>query len=117
MNTTERQTFLDSLKVGDKIVYDISRYGKPEYKVTTIKRITPKRSFVTTEDLKFNKDGISKLDDYMSLYIQPYTKEIEESITRRMLERNATKLLKELDISKLSNEKLLKLINTLKEIE
>jgi hypothetical protein len=117
MNATERQTFLDSLRVGDKIVYDVSRYGKPEYRVTTIKRITPKRSFITEEDLKFKTEGAYKIDSFSYLYMQPYTAEMEEKINRNKLERKTKILLYNLNISKLTDEKLLKLLNTLKEKE
>ena len=102
--TDEYKQWLDSLKVGDKVTYNCTKYGITRSSLNTISKITPKRSFVLDDDTRFNSKGIYKMEDYYFIHLEKVTPEIEEEILRNKIiyKIKSTDLYK-IDIDKLKD--------------
>ena len=105
-----RQEWLDNLKVDDDVCYEYGTFVT-NYKICKVKRITPKRTFVLYDDLRFDKSGRLRLDSWHSCQIEPITDEIRIKIHRQKLLRK----IKDFDAEKLSYEDLKKVEQIIKE--
>lgn len=76
MNNTECQAWLDSLKVGDEVAHEYSRYYVP--KIGRIESITPTRIFKIDGD-SWNRNGIIRGDSRIGP-IEPVTQAIHDKI-------------------------------------
>jgi len=76
----QRDAWIKSLKVGDKVAIDIARFGNAKYKIHAVKKITPTGRIVLDNDMQFNKDGVKKIDEYHSIWISPISDDIIKNI-------------------------------------
>ena len=110
------QNFLDNLKVGDTVCYEIPSWSRSTYRVETVARITPKRTFVLSNNRRFNSRGIHQVDEHHRYYLMPYTSEIIESMLQQELVQKAKTASARVDYDCLEIEQLKKIISVLEEI-
>jgi hypothetical protein len=87
MNKEEKQKWLDGLKLGDEVCYDIGQYRVVDYVIRTIDKITPTRRFVVG-NLTFDSTGEERGSKGVwshTKYLQPVTDEIRESVLRNSI--------------------------------
>jgi hypothetical protein len=72
MGHIETETWLDSLKVGDKVCYE-SRWGG--YEIDEIVKITPKKQIKTKKNKTF-RNGYYRVDSWGSYRLEPVTEEV-----------------------------------------
>jgi hypothetical protein len=101
-----KQEWVDGLQVGDKVAMDIGSFGRIQYSIATITKITPKRRISTSNGRTFNPDGSEygkKSSAWGSgTYIQPVTPAITERVERSHLLHN----IKNTKLEELSLEQL-----------
>lgn len=116
MLSEEYQKWLDELKVGDEVCYDISSsYAKEkEYVVTKITSISEKTRQMTTLTGQKFKNGIAKQKGTtwnISYRLKPVTVEVREYIARQ----KAIKMLKAVNWENMYTESLTIIIRAVKE--
>lgn len=120
MNPQERQEWLKSLKVGDR-VWNSRQGGGAFY---TIKKITPTGKIRLDNDVLLNNDGYGETGYRfnMTYYkIEPITQELLNKIEQQKQKiisiKELNKAIKELDINSWDIEKIKKLNEILKEFK
>ncbi len=112
----DHQSFLDNLKVGDTVCYEIPSWSRSIYKVETIVRITPKRTFVLSNNQRFTPRGTSQVDKYHRYYLMPYTSDIIESMLQHKLAQKAKIAASRVDYDCMEIAQLKKIIPVLEEV-
>lgn len=108
-----KQEWLDSLQIGDKVAMDIGSYGYSRYSIATITKVTPTRRITTSNGRVFNANGseYGKGSNWGSgTYLEPVTNDIRERILRNKLISE----LKEINFEGLTTEQLLSIQSIVK---
>ena len=115
MEKDKRTGWLKNLKVGDE-VYLVGSYSQ---KIVTIEKITPTGK-INAGGYQFNHYGRCKITDFRTLQLMELTPELRSkhllSVKRERLEAKVKNTINDINVSKLSNEKLERLYTFLKEI-
>lgn len=115
MEKDKRTGWLKDLKVGDE-VFLIGLYSQ---KVVTVEKITP-TGRINAGGYQFNHYGRCKITDYRTLQLTELTPELRSkhllSLKRERLEAKVKNKINDMNISKLSDEKLERLSTFLEEI-
>lgn len=115
MEKDKRTGWLKDLKVGDEVLL----IGSYSQKIVTIEKITPTGK-INAGGYQFNHYGRYKITDYRTLQLMELTPELRSkhllSVKRERLEAKVKKTINDMNISKLSDEKLERLSTFLEEI-
>lgn len=115
MEKDKRTGWLKDLKVGDE-VFLIGLYSQ---KIVVVDKITP-TGRINAGGYQFNHYGRSKITDYRTLQLMELTPELRSkhllSLKRERLEAKVKNKINDINISKLSDEKLERLSTFLEEI-
>lgn len=115
MEKDKRTGWLKDLKVGDE-VFLIGLYSQ---KIVAIEKITP-TGRINAGGFQFNHHGRCKITDYRTLQLMELTPELRSkhllSVKRERLETEVKNIINDINVSKLSDEKLERLSTFLEEI-
>ena len=115
MEKDKRTGWLKDLKVGDEVFLS----GWYSQKVVTVEKITP-TGRINAGGYQFNHYGRCKITDYRTLQLVELTPELKSkhllSVKRERLEAKVKNKINDINISKLSDEKLERLSTFLEEI-
>ena len=115
MKKDKRTGWLKDLKVGDEVLL----IGSYSQKIVTIEKITP-TGRINAGGYQFNHYGRCKITDYRTLHLAELTPELRSkhllSVKRGRLEAKVKNKINDMNISKLSDEKLERLSTFLEEI-
>lgn len=115
MEKDKRTGWLKDLKVGDE-VFLIGLYSQ---KIVAVEKITP-TGRINAGGYQFNHYGRCKITDYRTLHLAELTPELRSkhllSVKRERLEAKVKNKINDMNISKLSDEKLERLSTFLEEI-
>jgi hypothetical protein len=102
-----KQEWLNSLQVGDKVAMDIGSYGAVRYSISQITKITPTRRMTTANGRTFKANGTEygSGGSFSSVWLQPVTDTIKERIERSYLISH----IKGIKFEELSTEQLRKI--------
>lgn len=107
----KRREWVKSLKEGDKVAYNTIQHGsKRQYKILTVKKITPTGKIRLSDDTLFDEKGNYRSDTgwYRTFYhLEPVTKEIIDHMRK-------AKILYDLSNTKFDNLALDKLEEIIK---
>lgn len=115
MEKDKRTGWLKDLKVGDE-VFLVGAYSP---NIAVVEKITP-TGRINAGGYQFNHYGWCRVTDYRSIHLKELTPELRSkhllSVKRERLEAKVKNKINDINISKLSNEKLERLSNFLEEI-
>lgn len=78
---TEYEDWINNIKVGDKVAYDIGgRWERDYFKIYTVERLT--KTLIITNGGRFRKDGTSQCSDSWKK-IRPVDEYVAKAIIRR----------------------------------
>jgi len=109
MNATEKQAWLDGLKVGDVVYctyyYSSSTWAHPKGIALPITKITPTQFVTGGAGIRFKRIGGRIIGEYRG-DVEPFTEQIKQRLAAEKLDRQLRHWFGELHAYKLTTEQL-----------